>query len=220
MVSLLPTGRGALQHAIRASVICTCTLTLLLACGPPRYSHCHGGCQTTDYSARWNETDARKVAAKMISGEMLRGDWLQHWETNLERRPTVMVGPIRDKTTQRIDKEIFIKDIERNLLNSDTVQFAAANEVRQTIRRERQKGVMRPCMGQGDSRLNEMAQENGADFMVLGAVSSTVQDSIAENKAAIYYTVTLELLDLETNAKAWRSEKEIKKIVKRSKVTP
>jgi len=61
-----------------------------------------------------------------------------------------------------------------------------------------------------------MAQEIGADYMVLGTISSNVQETLKGDKISLFYTVNLELINIEKNLKAWLGEKEIKKIVERS----
>jgi hypothetical protein len=177
-----------------------------------------GSSQPTDYSGWWNETDARKVARKMIGGGMLKGEWLQHWETNHEGRPTVMIGPIRNKTTQDIDEEIFITDIERNLVNSGKVRF---------VRFWNERKVQLRCGGGlrcgrtepphvKKKEAPEHAAERGADRLLLGTINSTVQDTLQGDKGTLLYTVTLKLVNVATNEEAWSSEKEIKKIVRRS----
>lgn len=175
---------------------------------------CGGGTQTTDSSGRWNETDAKRVADEMMGG-MLEGAWLQRWAQEHDGPPAVVVGPIQNETMQHIDQQIFIKDIARNLVNADSVQFVEGTEVREVVRSTRcgeplTSVEMVPEKG-------EMAREKGADFMVHGTIRSTVQDTLEDDRASMFYTVNLELLNLEANEKAWLSETEIKKIVDRQK---
>ncbi len=206
---------NAMLRSFRLPSLLIFSLCFLVGCG--------GQTQTTqrvdsekqtDYSGRWNETDARKVANKMISG-MLESGWLQRWKKENGGRPTVIIGPIENKTMQHIDTEIFIKDIERNLVNSGQVQFVAAADERQALRAERSDQQTRATQESAAA----MAQEVGADFMVYGTISSNVQENMEGNKASIFYTVNLELLNIESNVKAWLQEKEIKKIVRQDKVS-
>jgi uncharacterized protein (TIGR02722 family) len=194
-----------------APVVLVLALSLVAGCGPSRETTRVDSETQTDLSGRWNETDSRKVADKMVGG-MLESAWLQRWTRNHDGRPTLIVGPIRNKTMQHIDEEIFIKDIERNLVNSGQVQFVAAKDERQAIRAERKNQQKRATMESAAA----MAQEIGADYMVLGTISSNVQENLEGDKVSLFYTVNLELINIEKNLKAWLGEKEIKKIVERS----
>jgi uncharacterized protein (TIGR02722 family) len=208
------TTSNAMLRSIRVSSLLLFSLCFLIACGPSQTTKRVDSEKQTDYSGRWNETDARKVADKMIGG-MLESSWLQRWKNENDGRPTVIIGPIKNKTMQHIDTEIFIKDIERNLVNSGQVQFVAAADERQALRAEREDQQTRATQESAAA----MAQEIGADFMVYGTISSNVQETAEGDKASVFYTVNLELLNIESNVKAWLQEKEIKKIVKRSKVS-
>jgi len=194
-----------------APVLLVLALSLVAGCGPSRTTTRVDSETQTDLSGRWNETDARKVADEMIGG-MLESAWLQRWTRTHDGRPTLIIGPIRNKTMQHIDEEIFIKDIERNLVNSGRVQFVAAQDEREAIRAEREEQQTYSTMESAAA----MAQEIGADYMVLGTISSNVQENLKGDKMSLFYTVNLELINIEKNLKAWLGEKEIKKIVERS----
>lgn len=199
---------------IRLPVFLIFSLCFLVACGPSRETTRVDSDTQTDLSGRWNETDSRKVADEMISG-MLGSAWLQRYQNDHDDRPTLIIGPIRNKTMQHIDEEIFIKDIERNLVNSGRVQFVAAKDEREAIRAEREDHQTHATM----ESAAEMAQEVGADYMVLGTISSNVQENLEGDEMSMFYTVNLELINIESNTKAWLNEKEIKKIVERSKMS-
>lgn len=202
---------SSMRLPLYVPVLLVLALSLVAGCGPSRETTRVDSETQTDLSGRWNETDSRKVADKMVGG-MLESAWLQRWTRNHEGRPTLIVGPIRNKTMQHIDEEIFIKDIERNLVNSGQVQFVAAKDERKAIRAEREDQQKRATMESAAA----MAQEIGADYMVLGTVSSNVQENLEGDKVSLFYTVNLELINIEKNIKAWLGEKEIKKIVERS----
>jgi uncharacterized protein (TIGR02722 family) len=208
------TTPNAMHRRFRLSSLLVFSLCLLVACGPSRETRRVDADKQTDLSGRWNETDARKVANEMISG-MLESAWLQRWNKNHDDRPTVIIGPIANKTMQHIDEEIFIKDIERELVNSGKIRFVAAADERKALVAERQRAAKTATLDSAP----EMAQELGADFMVQGTISSNVQENLEGDKASLFYTVSLELMNIESNVKAWLDEKEIKKIVERSNVT-
>lgn len=208
------TTPNAMLRRLRIPSLLIFALCFLVACGPSRETTRVDPDTQTDLSGRWNETDAKKVADEMIGG-MLESAWLQRWKQERDERPTLIIGPIRNKTMQHIDEEIFIKDIERNLVNSGKVQFVAAKDERKAIRAEREDQQTRATM----ESAAQMAQEIGADFMVLGTISSNVQENLEGDKASMFYAVNLELVNIEKNTKAWLNEKEVKKIVKRDEVS-
>ena len=169
--------------------------------------------EQTDLSGRWNDTDARMVAEDMVS-DVLGAVWLERYRRNNDAPPTVIVGPIRNKTMQHIDEEIFIKDLERELVNSGQVQFVAARDERRAVRAERRDQQAYATM----ETAARMAQETGADYMLLGTISSNVQENQKGDKMSLFYVVNLELIDMTKNTKAWIGTKKIKKLVERDRV--
>lgn len=186
-------------------------LVLLISCGSPEPSVLRvDTSSTTDISGRWNDTDAKLVAKSLIS-ELLLGGWRSNFRKDNETQPVLMIGNIRNETMEHIDLEIISKDIEKELLNTGQVRLVATQNEREQIRQERQE-QQRYASFETAKRL---AQELGADFMLIGNISSIVDKS--SGKASIYYTATLELVNVETNEKVWIGNKEIKKLVSRPK---
>ncbi len=193
-------------HYLRLSLY-SLVIVSLVGCGSSSSVSRVDADQETDLSGRWNDTDAQRVAEEMI-GNVLGSAWLQRYE---EGRPVVIVGPVRNKTMQHIDEEIFIKDLERELVNSGQVQFVAAQDEREAIRAERSDQQEHATM----ATAAQMAQETGADFMLMGTISSEVEESLEGDKASMFYVVNLELINIEKNTKAWIGTKKVKKIVER-----
>jgi uncharacterized protein (TIGR02722 family) len=171
--------------------------------------------EATDLSGRWNDTDARLVAEAMID-DVLRGGWLfdyQQGAASAEAKPVVIVGPVENRTMEHIDTGVFIKDLERELVNAGEVTFVAAPTEREALRAERldQQQYASP------ETAAALARELGADYMLLGAIRSIVDEAPDGEQAAVFYTVDLELVDIESNAKAWIGTKKIKKVVARGR---
>jgi hypothetical protein len=167
----------------------------------------------TDLSGRWNDTDAKKVAQDMVK-DVLNAVWLSRHRKTREGRPTVIVGPIRNKTMQHIDEEIFIKDLERELVNSGKVQFVAASDERRAIREEREDQQTHSTL----ETAAQMAQEIGADYMLLGTISSNVQENLEGDETSMFYVVNMELVNITKNTKVWIGSKKIKKVIERNKL--
>lgn len=128
-----------------------------------------------------------------------------------DENPVVIVGTIRNKSTEHIPVDIFIKDIERELINSGQVSFVASAQQRQEIRDERLDQQSYASM----ETARQLANETGADYMLQGSINSIV-DSF-EGQKAVYYQVDLELINLEKNTKVWLGDKKIKKLIEQDR---
>ena len=168
--------------------------------------------ETIDLSGRWNDTDSRLVAEEMIQ-DCLSRPWLAgfkggHGATN----PVVIVGRVLNRSHEHINTQLFVKNLERALINSGQVDFVASKDERRELREEKAdmlKGFT------SEETAKSISEETGADFMLKGSVNS-VKDQI-KGKHVILYQVNLELINIKTNKKVWIGEKQIKKFVKRSR---
>ncbi len=167
--------------------------------------------EVTDQSGNWNDTDSRLVAEQMIKDLMYRS-WLQEFVLEEDRKPVMIVGTIRNFSSEHIQADIFVKDIERELINSGKVKFVASKKEREEIRDER----MEQQSYASDETAKRLAAESGADFILLGGIKSNTDAS--GGKAVKFYQVDLELINVESNEKVWIGSKEIKKYVKKNKV--
>ena len=159
-----------------------------------------------DLSGRWNDTDSKLVAEEMVKDGLSRV-WLTDYIAQNGRKPVIIVGFIKNKTHELISSETFIKDIEREFINSGKVRLVQAGAAREELRAERsdQQDFASP------ETVKRWGQEKGADFILQGVINSIV-DTEGKQKV-VYYQVDLELTDLETNEKAWIGTKKIKKLV-------
>ncbi len=164
----------------------------------------------TDLSGRWNDTDSRLVAEKMVEDLMSR-PWLSEFVDNNDRKPVVIVGTVRNRSSEHIDTNPFIKDIERELINSGKVTFVAGDRQREEIRKERQDQQTEAA----EETIKRLGEETGADFMMQGIITS--QEDMVDGKKAVLYQVDLELINIETNEKVWLGTKKIKKVIEQRK---
>lgn len=160
----------------------------------------------TDISGHWNDTDSRLTAEEMIK-DVLARPWLTEFTVKNNKKPVVIVGTIRNKSSERIPVDIFIKDIEREVINSGKVSFVASKEEREEIRDERADQQEYAS----EETFKRLRNETGADYMLRGVINS-ITDS-ADGQRAMYYSVDLELIDLESNVKTWLGNKKIKKLI-------
>jgi hypothetical protein len=150
------------------------------------------------------------VAETMIK-DCLGHPWLPRFsEGRPGKQPIVIVGRIVNQSHEHMNTQVFIKDLERALINSGRVQFVASTDERIGLREEKmdqQRGFTRP------DTVSPINREIGANFMLTGTVNS-VKDEI-KGEYVILYQVNLELIDLESNMKAWIGQEKIKKVVER-----
>ncbi|MCI5777643.1 MAG: penicillin-binding protein activator LpoB [Bacteroidales bacterium] len=160
-----------------------------------------------DLSGRWNDTDSRLVAEEMVN-QVLDGEWIaNHQRAHQGKKPVVIVGLVYNNTTEHIDANTFIKDVEKAFIKSGRVRLVQAGEKREELRKER--------AAQQDFASSETAKkwgrELGADYMLQGDISSIV-DQYKKEKV-VYYQTSLELSDLESNEVVWIGDKKLKKYI-------
>ena len=186
---------------------------LLISCAGPSVRRTEVD-ETIDLSGRWNDTDSRLVSEEMIE-DCLNRPWLQSYQGKHQgNMPTVIVGTVKNQSYEHINTQVFIKDLERALINSGRVQFVASKDERIGLRQEKadqQQGFTDP------ETQKSIYKEVGADYMLQGSINA-IKDEI-KGKYVMLYQVNLELIQLETNVKAWIGQKEIKKVVKRSRLS-
>lgn len=163
--------------------------------------------QQVDLSGRWNDTDSKLVAEEMIK-DVTGRPWHNDFRIEESRKPTVIVGYVKNKSNEHIEAETFIKDIEREFINSGFVRVVSNADFREKLREERAE--------QGEFASPETqakwGKELGADFMMFGVITA-ITDSYKKEKV-VNYKVNLELSNIETNEKVWIGDKEIKKYIK------
>ena len=165
----------------------------------------------TDLSGRWNDRDSQLVAEEMITDSLSR-PWIDKFYEDEDRAPVIIVGTVRNRSSEHIDTRVFIKDIERELINSGLVEFVASAEEREELREEREDQQSEASL----ETMKRLGQEIGADYIMIGSISS-VTDQV-DNVKSVFYQVDMELIHIETNKKVWIGSKEIKKIIERDLV--
>jgi uncharacterized protein (TIGR02722 family) len=165
-----------------------------------------------DLSGGWNDTDSRAVSQEMIQDSLSR-PWLQEFRGRPgQTRPAVIVGEVRNLSHEHINTNTFTLDLERALINSGKVDFVATKQERGGIRDERKDQDLN---ARADTR-NAMGKELGADFMLTGTINTIVDPNGSEQ--LLFYQVNMTLISLSDNRKVWVGQKDIRKLVTRSKL--
>jgi uncharacterized protein (TIGR02722 family) len=167
--------------------------------------------QTTDLSGRWNDTDARLVAEEMTQ-DIIKRPWRTNFINTYQRQPVLIVGDILNKSHEHIDAEPFIKDIERELLNAQSVRIVTHGVFREKVRQERSESGYSATH---TDLQKKFGRELGADFMLFGTINTIIDTKTEGKRRVIFYQVNLELVDLSTNEVVWIGDKKIKKYVKK-----
>jgi penicillin-binding protein activator len=160
-----------------------------------------------DLSGRWNDVDSRKVADQMIY-DLFESESFKNYAKAKSRKPVIIVGQIRNKTSEHIDADNYIKKFEVVIHNSSVAELVESGEFRDQLRVERsqQQDYADPATAKS------WGKETGADVMLFGDMTSEVDTY--NNKRVINYVTTLYLTDLDTNKRVWFGQNEIKKYVK------
>ncbi len=168
--------------------------------------------QAVDLSGAWNDTDSRMVSQEMIQDSLARA-WLQEFRGRAgQNRPAVIVGEVRNMSHEHINTQTFTLEMERALINSGKVDFVASKAERGGIRDERKD---QDINAREDTR-NAMGKELGADFMLTGTINTIVDPS--GDTQVRFYQVNMTLISLADNRKVWVGQKDIRKLVTRSKL--
>lgn len=163
--------------------------------------------EVRDLSGRWNDTDSRLVAEEMVA-DSLRRPWLADFKMSAGRNPVVIVGGMRNLSSEHIEMETFVKDIERELINSGVVKFVATSAERGDVRAER----LDQQSNSTEETAKRLAAETGADYMLKGGIKTLID--AASGQQVKFYQIDMELIHIENNEKVWIGSKKIKKVVR------
>lgn len=161
-----------------------------------------------DLTGRWNDTDSRLVADAMVS-KALSDSWVQDFSRREGHKPVVIVGRVYNRSREYINVDTFIKDIERELMDSGRVEFVASSRERKDIRSERKDQDLHAS----EETRNEPGRETAADFMLKGDINTLF--TTRKQREVRYYQIDLSLISIADNRKVWTAQKKIKKFVEK-----
>jgi uncharacterized protein (TIGR02722 family) len=185
-------------------------LALVVGCAStPRVTRTDAG-EMIDVSGFWNDTDSRMVSEEMVADSLGRV-WIDDWRGATGGKPTVIVGAVRNRSSEHINTRTFVKDLERAFVNSGRVRVVASSDERDGVREERLDQLRNATIDTAKS----MGKEIGADFMLIGGINTIID--AAGGTSVRYYQVELEMINLESNEKVWIGQKKIKKLVEQSR---
>lgn len=163
--------------------------------------------QQIDLSGRWNDSDSRQVSDKMIA-ELLNNPKFKEYSQTLGRKPAIIVGQIRNKTSEHIDADNYVKKLELAIFNSDLADLVESEGFRDKLREERaqQQDFSDPAT------MAKWGKEVGANLMLFGEMTS--ETDVYNKDRVVNYVTTLFLTEVETSKRIWYGQQEIKKYIK------
>ncbi len=201
------------KMGLKSILVCAAAVSVLLTAGCASQSVARVSADTVmDLSGYWNDTDVRIVADSIVS-DCVNAPAISNYIRTNNKMPVVIVGSFRNDSDEHLDTSILVKKFETALINSGKVDFVASSAERGDIRAEREEQQE----WASESTAKRLANETGADFMLIGSVKTIVDQ--ADKTSTRTYWVYAELIDIESNRKLWIGENsEIKKVIKRSSV--
>ncbi|MCY4381423.1 MAG: penicillin-binding protein activator LpoB [Proteobacteria bacterium] len=164
---------------------------------------------------KWNETDARVTAEKAVQKLLTKTAWYQNFLSQKQRKPVIVVGDMTNRTDEHIDTKALTEFVSDELINSGKVRFIDGEsraKILDEMRYQTESGEVK------QSAARKRGQQIGADFLLVGAVSSSVH-SQGKLKTVTYQTL-MRLTSLETSEIIWSHKERIKKRFRRSQVRP
>jgi uncharacterized protein (TIGR02722 family) len=158
---------------------------------------------------KFNEADLQQIAETMINS-MLSAEPIKTGKGG--KRPIVQVESVKNSTEEHIDTKSLTDKIRVHLTKSNKVRFSNKEE-RGTLAKEyeyAEEGNIK----QGTEK--RRGGQIGADYILSGEITSNVQQ--VGDKKLIYYKMTLNLTDIETNIIEWSDEQELRKAFKKRSV--
>lgn len=149
----------------------------------------------------------------MVSADMIKDamsfPWVDEYTRTHGRKPVVVAFGVKNRTSEHINTQTFMKDLERAFLRSGRVGVVADRDQRAELREERADQasgfVANPA---------KIGKEVGADFVLTGVINS-ISDRQGKSEV-IFYQTNLELINTTTNEKVWIGENKIKKLIDRA----
>lgn len=190
---------------MKFSWLCLMPLVIIMGCARSVTRLDPG--QPMDLSGRWNDSDSREVSNTMMT-DLLGSEKFKEYAKQLGKKPSIIVGVVRNKTTEHIDSENYIKKMELAIFNSGVADLVESDAFRDKMREERvqQQDFADP------GTVAKWGMEVGANLMLFGEMTS--ETDTYQKKRIVNYVTTLFLTDMETNKRVWYGQKEIKKYVK------
>jgi len=184
-------------------------LVFLSACGPKAFTkgQYDDPNKVILLDDKFNENDMQLVSNQLV-GSLVEFGKIK----DASQPPLVMVGNVRNRTSEHIDVKMITDKIRTEVMKSGKFRFsdkAARDEVAEEY--DYQSGGL-----VDQSTAVKKGRQVGVQYLITGDISSNVQE--VGNDKVVYYQVTLNLIDLQSNIMEWSDRKEIRKRYRKQSV--
>lgn len=183
--------------------------TQIAGCGPKAFTK--GGYDDPNkvilLDDKFNENDMQLISKQLVDSLSQFGK-IQ----NAAKPPVVMVGKVRNRTSEHIDVKSLTDKIRTALIKSGKYRFAdkeARDELADEYEYQSGKFVDK-------STAKGPGKQVGVEFLITGDIASNVQE--VGNDKVVYYKVTMNLVNLETNIIEWSDDREVRKRYRKQSV--
>lgn len=156
---------------------------------------------------KYNENDMQLMANTLVES-LTQYDRIK----NAESQPVVMVGRVRNRTSEHIDMKMLTDKIRTALIKSGKFRFSD-KEAREELAEEYEyqgSQFVDPSTATGAGK------QIGVNYIITGDLSSNVQE-VGKDKV-IYYKLNMNLIDVATNIISWADEREVRKTYRKRSV--
>lgn len=156
---------------------------------------------------KFNENDMQLISNQLVDS-LTKFNKIE----KASQPPVVMVGRVRNHTSEHIDVKSLTDKIRTAVIKSGRFRFAdkeARDEISEEYEYQQGKFVdKKTAKGPG--------KQAGVEYLITGDIASNVQE-VGNNKV-VYYKVTMNLINLESNIIEWSEDKEVRKRYKKQSV--
>ncbi len=201
-----------MKAQIRLIVACVLGAAMLAACAPTKRVTREKAGSGDELSGNWSAVDAKETAAAFIK-DCFAAPWLQRFSDENGRPPAVRVDRVVNKTDEKIDAQVFIKELEKAMVNSGQVEVLAQRGAELSSAREEQDDSI---SGRVDGGVG-VGGEMGGDFVLTVHMTSILDQ--ADGEKVKYYRLNATLIAAGKGNKVWVGDHEIQKRMQQAKAS-
>ncbi len=185
---------------------------LLAGCGPKRSVTREKPGTGRELSGNWSAVDAKETSDALIK-DCFAAPWIMNFVEEKGEKPAVRVRQVVNKTDEHIDAKVFIKNLEKAMLNSGKVRVLANTGAELDSVNAEEDYATEGRVADGPA----IGEQKGGDF-VLTVYMSSITDQV-EGQRVKFYKLNAELISSVTGDKVWIGDHEIQKYVEQAGVS-
>lgn len=199
------------RHLIALSLL---VLAFDPACSSTRYGNPN---DPETLNKDWGATDLQQVTQEMVKSmiEAPQLAYLADANKGQDQRIRLYMGGVKNATSEHIDTSAITDKIRTNLFNSGKFRFvgdaSAQQEVSDQVKFQTEAGKVDP------TQVKQFGKQLGAEVVLYGTLRSIEKkkgrsiESGGVKTEYVYYMLTLNCVNVETNEIIWTNEKELTK---------